>query len=456
MDLAKRIQCFSVIIYCLLAANVALKVKKAPRDTAAKVGSTVILHCHVEKSRHDHFVQWFGYAPRPDKYGGQISANGEIVISAAESKYSVSRVEPYNLIITNLDKDDGGRYKCNDAYTGDAIGGVQPHLVVLSKLRCPEEVTTLNENQTFHINCSVNHTGAADMKMVPHFKWIMNASPMTRAVTQTGLDSTTTTVSMIAYPSLHGTELTCGYEVMGMHDQCYTKLEVRYAPRPPRIKIHNKDVTKKNISARLGEGIILDCVTSGFPSPTFTWLYKDHDGIFKHLAFESKFKLYGLMMRHTGEYMCAVKNDVNKVGENTTVYLKIVDSQAHTSEVTSHLKKGVIAGTVIVVILCTVATVIILLAWRARKTHRRVLKADARYRETARDSPNASPARTQRQGDAAVRTRTLELRSKEPETCNCSEAECCEDLTDRTRFIYADLDGETTEPKTTTAALTLV
>lgn len=122
---------FSTVCFLLLVASSAarqvpkksgptpygLDPTKAPLNTAVYAGTTVTFSCWVSPtSAGNPRIQWTEFAYNPQ---GQLISDGDLILPAhpQASRYALVRNDPlqYDLVVSNVNVNDGGVYSCFDA-----------------------------------------------------------------------------------------------------------------------------------------------------------------------------------------------------------------------------------------------------------------------------------------------------------------------------------------------------
>ncbi|CAH1781182.1 unnamed protein product [Owenia fusiformis] len=378
--------CASVQITCL-----GLQVIKPPSDKAAIAGSNVHMDCHVNTTNKDqkYFVLWTGYAPRPHVFGEQISANNKIVETMPNGRYKIDPNENFSLIINNVDRNDGGKYRCNDAFTGRPIGQIQPHLVVMDPIKCPPAVLRAGEGEVISFNCTVEFMGNRDQRQIPKFKWRIGNDAVSPTKVEVVGNNSSSSLNITTNVDLNNKQVKCGYELLGIRDHCSTLVRVTFAARKPVLIIKSQIVTGRVMLLNSGAVVTISCKSQANPPAEYSWFYQEDIGkkTLKFVSHKQVLTLGELEPHHSGVYICKASNDLNEknMPAKASLILQIQDTSPDSgvqSGLQGNVQTGVLAGGLtILILLIIVLIVFIVYVLRRIKRTRPTRGRDARDAE---------------------------------------------------------------------------
>ncbi|CAH1802066.1 unnamed protein product, partial [Owenia fusiformis] len=231
-------------------------VKEGPKDIAVLSGQNAELTCHIDLngSSPKPEVQWISYSVK--KGGGrQISFNERAFFLEIPNKFSISTLKPYSLRINNVDRDDAGRYRCNDVPTGASIGNLDPHLLVVEPTSCPlPRIITRRENETVTFTWTITYTGNRDDYQKPIITWTLNGIKQTSATS----DETTPGVYSSTFTKTVGSidnqgELSCSFHFLDIKQNCSTRLNIQSTA--PALRISSTVKTSSSSTTLTGHKI---------------------------------------------------------------------------------------------------------------------------------------------------------------------------------------------------------
>lgn len=146
----------------------------APLNTAVYAGSTVTMRCWVSAaSSGNPRVQWTEFAYNSN---GQLISDGDLILPAhpQSSRYTLVRTDPlqYDLVISNVNVNDGGVYSCFDANAPvtEKQRAAAQLVVIAGPANCtstmPESGDVL-EDIYYTVECILDFGG----NLVPHAHW---------------------------------------------------------------------------------------------------------------------------------------------------------------------------------------------------------------------------------------------------------------------------------------------
>ncbi|CAH1802330.1 unnamed protein product [Owenia fusiformis] len=185
-------------------------------------GQNAELTCHIDPiaSGAHHHVQWL-------RSGSTISRNDRVTRYGVRNRFFISTKKPYNLGLRNADLYDAGKYTCNDALKGVAIGDLEPHLVVLNPASCPMSgTTTFIQNDTITFEWSVTYAGERDDSQKPIITWTLNGIEQTAIADETTLGVFKSTFTKTASSYDNQKQLNCSFSVLNIQQHCSTKLKI--------------------------------------------------------------------------------------------------------------------------------------------------------------------------------------------------------------------------------------
>ncbi|CAH1801932.1 unnamed protein product, partial [Owenia fusiformis] len=149
-----RIGCINILKVLILAVSTTGDVKaqviirEVPSDKAAKVGdSESVLKCTVS-TIGQHRISW-------SVDGRPISSNRKVANELA-NKFEIQ--SSYDLVVKNIQLDDGGKYACYQSSPDiKQIGSAE--LNVYDEIVCPEDTVNKMENDSISLVCAVDFIG---------------------------------------------------------------------------------------------------------------------------------------------------------------------------------------------------------------------------------------------------------------------------------------------------------
>jgi hypothetical protein len=151
-----------------------LDLERLPQNIAVYAGATITFTCWVSsESAGSPRIQWTEFAYNPN---GQLISDGDFILPAhpQADRYSLVRDDPfqYDLVIADVNLNDGGVYSCFDAnapVTEKQRAAAQ--LIVIGGLQnCTSTVPNdgnVIENVYYTTECTLDYSG----NIVPHANW---------------------------------------------------------------------------------------------------------------------------------------------------------------------------------------------------------------------------------------------------------------------------------------------
>lgn len=148
--------------------------EKAPQNVAVDAGSSVTLSCWVSPSSSNNpRVQWTEFATSEN---GQLISDGDFILPSHpnSARYSLDRQDPlqYDLIISNVNINDGGVYSCYDsmAPVTEKQRAAAQLVVIDGPLNCTSTVPAngnVLEGVYYTTECTLDFGG----NIVPYANW---------------------------------------------------------------------------------------------------------------------------------------------------------------------------------------------------------------------------------------------------------------------------------------------
>ncbi|XP_052215965.1 hemicentin-2-like [Dreissena polymorpha] len=243
-----------------------------------ELGSSILLTCQICPS-----TTAINFNHNSSNIAFSILVTGEMGV-VNKSLYNLTyetETRKLNLIIINFKRSSVGNYSCFNPYTTDISSLTLEHSVPVTFVTLTPAIPTISVLQNVPIS-DIKCT-SSEGRPTPAITWYLDKNTPSNDTnyvnvtlnsrSETTGDVTTSTLTITPTVEDHGASLYC--KVTNGYGQIISKarlfIDVLVVPSRPII-LHKSVIVSDNISVILNRSVSLECNSSGYPTPTISWV----------------------------------------------------------------------------------------------------------------------------------------------------------------------------------------